>query len=300
MSYIGHTIETGALQPLDPTLTALAALDATVGQLNQTGEDTFNKLSYPPTTYFDIGASVTANALTVTLEPCVLSFRNASYSNGSYTMRTIPSQLSLTVTSGSTLGTINAVTARLIVIAIDNDGTVELAIGNLSGGLDLTETFLVTTTAEGGTGTADAKNVIYSAVARTAVPFRVVGYIDITQATAGTWVTAPEKVVGGTPHSLSSLTGLGVGQSWQTPAGRALGTTYYNTTGKPILVSVRTSSTVTTGCQAFVDDLEIAFNQISVSGSTNNQSVSAIVPPGSSYRFTAGAGGSLSTWRELR
>jgi hypothetical protein len=102
----------------------------------------------------------------------------------------------MTVSNGSTLGTASGILAKLAVLAIDNAGTVELAVVNANAYGLLDERSLISTTAEGGTGTADSGTVIYSTIARTSVPFRIVGYVESTQATAGAYVTAPSNIAG--------------------------------------------------------------------------------------------------------
>jgi hypothetical protein len=102
----------------------------------------------------------------------------------------------MTVSNGSTLGTASAILAKLAVLAIDNAGTVELAVVNANAYGLLDERNLISTTAEGGTGTADSGTVIYSTTARTSVPFRIVGYIELTQATAGAYATSPSNIAG--------------------------------------------------------------------------------------------------------
>jgi hypothetical protein len=82
----------------------------------------------------------------------------------------------------------------LVVLAINHAGTIEAAVVNIAGGRDLSETGLISTTAISGSATAN--NVIYSTTARTSVAYRVVGYVESTQATAGTWATAPSTVQG--------------------------------------------------------------------------------------------------------
>lgn len=143
-----------------------------------------------------ITATVASNALTITLNPTVLDFRSATLSSGAVNTRAINSAISLTISSGSTLGTVNGVQSRIVVLAIDNAGTVELATVNIAGGNQLDETNLITTVAEGGAGGADIANVIYSTTVRTNVPYRVVGFVESTQVTAGTWATAPTLVQG--------------------------------------------------------------------------------------------------------
>ena len=143
-----------------------------------------------------ITASVATNILTFGLNPCSLDFRSSTASSGATTTRQVTSAISMTVSNGSTLGTTSAVASKLAVLAIDNAGTVELAVVNedIYGLLD--ERLLISTTAEGGTGTADSGTVIYSTTARTSVPFRIIGYIQSTQATAGAWATSPSNVAG--------------------------------------------------------------------------------------------------------
>lgn len=143
-----------------------------------------------------ITASVGSGALTLTLNPTSLDFRSSTLGSGTVNTRTVTSAISLVISNGSTLGTVNATMSRIALLAIDNAGTVELAAVNIAGGNNLDETTLISTTAEGGAGAADSANVIYSTTARTNVPFRVVGYIESTQATAGTWATAPSTIQG--------------------------------------------------------------------------------------------------------
>lgn len=149
-----------------------------------------------------VSASVAANALTVGLNPCLLDFRSATLTVGVPNVRAVPAALSLVVPSGATLGTTNAVAARLILLAIDNAGTIELAIVNQAGGVKLDESGLVsTTTISAG---ATSASTIYSTTGRTNVPYRVVGFVDITETTAGTWATAPTVVQGNGGNAMAS------------------------------------------------------------------------------------------------
>jgi len=143
-----------------------------------------------------IGATVAANAMTITLNPTVLDFRSTTAGSGTVSTVVLSSAATLVISSGSTLGTSNGVASTIAVLAINNAGTIEVAAINLSGGVDLSETGLISTTAEGGLGGADSINVIYSTTARTNVAYRVVGIITSTQATAGSWATAPSLIQG--------------------------------------------------------------------------------------------------------
>lgn len=168
-----------------------------------------------------ITATVAANALTIDMAATYLDFRSATLGSGTISTL-LADPTALVVSSGSTLGTANATISKLAVLAINNAGTVELAVVNMAGGFDLSETGLVTTTAEGGAGGADSAAIAYSTTARTSVPYRVVGYIESTQATAGTWATAPSTIQGAGGSALSGLGSLSVSASGYTKLSNGL------------------------------------------------------------------------------
>lgn len=241
-----------------------------------------------------ISASVAGNALTLTLNPTILDFRSSTLASGTVNTRLVNAAISVTVSSGSTLGTVNSQAARLAALAIDNAGTVELAVVNLAGGNNLDETTLISTTAEGGAGAADSANVIYSTTARSNVPFRVVGFIDITETTAGTWASAPTTIQGAGGQALAAMSSVGYGQTWQNVLGsRAVNVTYYNTTGRPIIVSISAAASV---------NIDVLCNGVAVS-QTNSSSFQSqhtfIAPPGASYIWNS-ASGTIAKWAELR
>jgi hypothetical protein len=228
-----------------------------------------------------ISASVAGNAMTISATALSLDFRSTTLGSG--TVTTVSgTPANLVISSGSTLGTVNAIASRIVVIALNNAGTIELAAVNISGGNQLDETNLISTTAEGGAGAADSANVIYSTTARTSVAYRVIGFIDSTQATAGTWATAPSTIQGYGGQALAAMSSIGYGQTWQSVT-RTNGTTYYNTTGKPILLIVSYNSiasvTVTVGGVTAVT--------AATDGSNSYRAVSVIVPNGLAYVITA-------------
>lgn len=321
-----------------------------------------------------ITASVSANALTVTLNPTLLDFRSPTLASGAVNTVPIPNALSLTVPSGVSLATIPTQSSRFVLLALYNGGNPVLGISNLFG-TNLDETTLInsnpiattctftgaiavttgilTLTAVGtgtvaigmslaGTGipsgitapsnvyikslltgtlgavgstyqtnttiavastvlTGSAGVGVYSASAVTASPFRVVGFLDSTQAVAGTWAAAPTALQGSGGEALTALSSLGYGQTWQNvTASRVLGTVYYNTTGKPIFVNVNINGSPTAGyVNLYVDGIWLGRNGASAiaSGSLFG-TVSGVVPNGSSY-YANGTGG-LDTWAELR
>ena len=194
---------TGTITTVNSTTVSATTVNATT--VTATGTVTAETLTFegggsltkpPESAIKPITASVAANALTVTLNPTTLDFRSATLTSGTVVSRLVSSAISVVVSSGSTLGTTSAVQSRIAVLAIDNAGTVELAVVNIAGGISLTEIGVINTTAEGGAGAADSASVIYSTTARTGVAYRVVGYIESTQATAGTWDTAPSTIQG--------------------------------------------------------------------------------------------------------
>lgn len=247
-----------------------------------------------------IGASVGSNALTLTLNPTSLDFRANSMTSGVVNSRTVGSAISLVVPAGATLGTINGQQARLALLAIDNAGALELAVANLAGGLNLDETTLISTTAI--SAAANSASTIYSATARSNVPFRVVGYIDITQAAAGTWASAPTVVQGQGGQALAALQSLGFGQTMQNVTGsRAKGATYYNTTGRPIALMIGLY-TPSTSVMTVLAVNGVDCQEHGGSGSSIRSSMFAVVPAGGNYSLREGAGSSSTVdyWVELR
>lgn len=242
-----------------------------------------------------ISASVGSNALTISASALSLDFRSATLGSGAVT-KVSGTPSNLVISSGSTLGTVSGQQSDIAVLAINNAGTIELAAVNIAGGVNLDETGVISTTAEGGAGAADSATTVYSTTARTNVAYRVIGVIRSTQTTAGTWAAAPSLIQGAGGNALTAMQSVGYGQTWQDVIGsRSANTTYYNTTGKPIMVSVSTLYATTVS--------SIVVGGVTVSRTVSNGtspygSAMTIVPPGASYSFSSG--GSASAWAELR
>ena len=186
------------------------ASTATSGQvLTSNGDDTssYADPSAAPSNSYEISnlgiaASVSASALTIALKqadgssdattgnPVKVGFRTATIGSGAYTQREITSSLSMTVSSGSTLGTKSATAHYIYLYAIDNAGAVELAVTMTQ----VDEGVLQTTVAEGGAGAADLNRNLYSTTARTDVPVRLIARLKSTQTTAGTWAAVPTAI----------------------------------------------------------------------------------------------------------
>jgi hypothetical protein len=105
--------------------------------------------------------------------------------------------------------------------------------------------------------------------------------------------------------SAQDVGGVGTGsQTWQSLIGsRVSGTTYTNTTGKPIMVNAHgiTGGAGNAGLQGYVDGLLIASNVPYANSANYGGLVSMIVPNGSNYSVNwGGSSGSLTLWAELR
>lgn len=190
---------------------------------------------------FTAVANTPANGVTITIPAGSLQFRSTTLNSGTPVTRSIASPISLVISSGSTLGAVSAVASRIAVLAIDNAGTVEVAAVNVAGGVDLSETGLISTTAEGGAGGADSATVIYSTTARSNVAYRVIGFYDETQATAGTHVSALTLVqgVGGVANLNKSVTSGDLA----VPAASSVTTFAHGLSGVPAKVKVNLKCT---------------------------------------------------------
>jgi hypothetical protein len=170
----------------------------------------------------------------------------------------------------------------------------ELAVTNISGGSSLDETGVISTTLIAAA--SNSATLYYSTTARTGVAYRVVGYVESTQATAGTWATAPSTLQGYGGQALAAMSSLGYGQTWQSVS-RVNGTTYYNTTGKPITANVSVSTS------AYGQSMIVTIGGVAVTNNaamnTYNQSATNIIPTGMSYVYS-GTNAGIAAAFELR
>lgn len=246
-----------------------------------------------------ISASVGSNALTLNLANTSLDFRSATLTSGAVNSAVATGALSLTVAAGATLGTVNTVQAQLAILVLYNAGTPVLAVVNMAGGVNLDETTLISSTAL--SGSSNSASTVYSTAGVTSSPFRVVGYINITEATAGTWATAPSLIQGEGGQALVGQQTLGMGQTWQdVTASRVIGTLYYNTTARPISVLISLQYNSAGWSNVYVNGLKIGYTVSSYATSAVT-GVFFIVPPGQSYELTNNTGTpTLDIWAELR
>jgi hypothetical protein len=150
---------------------------------------------------FAITATVAASALTVALKgadgndpsatnPVDIAFRNATATTGTPSFVAATAATSVVVSSGSTLGHKSAIPHFIYVYALNNAGTIELAVSSVR----FDDGSVQSTTAEGGGGAADSNRVLYSTTARANVAVRLLGRLTSTQAAAGTWATAISEI----------------------------------------------------------------------------------------------------------
>ncbi|MBL8518182.1 MAG: hypothetical protein JNM76_14570 [Betaproteobacteria bacterium] len=129
-----------------------------------------------------------------------VAFRSATAGNGDYSILEITAALSVTIPSTATMGMSNSVPARLWLVLFNDAGTARLGVINtqLTDGIaaladnDLRSSTLMDTA-------SDNAGVIYTGAAVTSKAMRVLGYLEYTLATAGTWNTAPSIVRQYTP-----------------------------------------------------------------------------------------------------
>jgi hypothetical protein len=155
-------------------------------------------------------ASVGSNALTITLsgkdsaDPSSTNkvrvpFRNVTAATGDFAQVVVSAATTLTVSSGSTLGTFDGTAFRLWIVGFNDGGTFRLgAINCLSGTsiYPLSAWGIASSTAEGGAGASDSAQVFYTGTAVTSKAYTVLGYMtwETGLTTAGTWDAVPTRI----------------------------------------------------------------------------------------------------------
>lgn len=146
--------------------------------------------------------SVSANALTINLvnaagsnasstSPVTIDFRNATAATGTPVSAQVTGALSVVVASGATLGGQSGIASYIYVWALNNAGTIELAVsGNQIQSID--EGSIITTTAMSGASTRS--DTLYSTSGRANVAIRLLGRMKVSEAAAGTWASNPSEI----------------------------------------------------------------------------------------------------------
>jgi len=153
----------------------------------------------------------------------------------------------------------------------------------------------------------DADFAYLSGLISTDPQFNSIGVGTAASGVAGSIVTTNAVTVG-TSVIFPSLTAQtdaapGYGQTWQNvTASRAAGTTYTNTTTKPITVSIGLQS-ITNADQAVfsVNGVTVWIGQTNTPGGNYYAGISIIVPIGATYLLTFNTGPyGIDSWAELR
>lgn len=303
-SISGLTIKTSTATP-DASETVKGKVELATNAETVTGTDTV-RATHPAGVKAAIDAarvsnlqSITvaaaSNALTGTYNGGTLAFRSGTLGTGTPTVLPLGS-LSLTIPTGATLGSINAVSARYVWAVANNGGAGVLCVANISGGLQMDETNLISPTTISAGATSSATWYSASSVAANSA-YRIIGFSDSTQATAGTYATQPSLVQGVGGQALAALSSLGYGQTWQSVT-RVAGTTYYNTTGKPIVLSIN----YTHNSGTLTITINGAVVPVVSGGSTSSpaHNIQIIVPVGASYLITNTGTETINSVFELR
>lgn len=126
-----------------------------------------------------------------------IGFRDATAGTGAYSVLEITAATSIVLSSGSTLGATSGIAFRLWLVGFDDAGTFRLGVIKCAltdGVYPLQDNILESSTAEGGAGAADSSGVIYTGTAVTSKAMRVLGYLEYTLTTAGTWDAVPSTI----------------------------------------------------------------------------------------------------------
>ena len=106
----------------------------------------------------------------------------------------------------------------------------------------------------------------------------------------------------GAAPSWATAGGYGVGQTLTnfSSSGRAMGTTYTNSTGKPISVMFNPVASGSLFCSALIDGNVVEFQQFTPSGGGGCAAFFIMVPNGSTYQMRNDGNANLSNWYEWR
>lgn len=98
----------------------------------------------------------------------------------------------------------------------------------------------------------------------------------------------------------TAYTPIGAGQTWQNLTGsRVVGTTYTNSTGRTICISLQATMGGTTGfARISVGSTSVAYMSNTVPSNSVQNTIFAIVPSGATYVVTSNS--IINVWAELR
>ena len=146
-------------------------------------------------------AGVSGNALTLNLlgtnlqspsitNPVFIPFRDSTSANGDAFSRQVVAPLSITIPSGATLGLFSVVTQYLYLWAVDNAGTVSLAVSGSWRFCNSESIQNITAITSSATG----NKVLYGPAALTGKAVRLLARFTVTQTSIGTWAALPTEI----------------------------------------------------------------------------------------------------------
>lgn len=141
--------------------------------------------------------SVGGSALTIAMKnatgsdptsssPVSLGMRSPTLNLGTFNIRKVMSANSIVIPSGATLGLESGSDGYIFVYALDNGGTIEMAVSSIW----RDDSLLGTTTT---ISSASDDNGFYSATGRTSVPFRLIGRFRYSTNPNGTYSAIPDE-----------------------------------------------------------------------------------------------------------
>lgn len=223
--------------------------------------------------------SIAANAMTIALkqadgttDPAAapanvsLSFRSATATSGAYNIRSVTSALSIVIPSGASLGQVSGMNQYVWIYALDNAGTVELAVSGVEVFAD--GSIQSTTAISAG---ATSGSVLYSTTARTNVPIRIIGRALVNEVTAGTWASNASTVTIN-PLIVPTITSLVAYTPVFTGLGTVAASSFYSCR---IGSNLRVIGSYTTGTPtAVIAQIALGFN-----GTSGNVTIAPIAVP---------------------
>jgi hypothetical protein len=200
VSFDGTANITITATPTDGTVTASKLASSALGfsMVNGTFVPSNNG------TALTIAIKTFAGADPSSSDPVLILFRNVTAATGDFTVITLTAATSFTVSSGSTLGTVNGQPFRIWIVGFNDGGTFRLGFINCLTGSDavgwniypLSGWGIASSTAEGGAGAADSAHVFYTGTAVTSKPYVILGWFSYESglSTAGTWNANPTRI----------------------------------------------------------------------------------------------------------
>src|SRR5580765_70256 len=209
--------------------------------LQNSSQSAINSPSFAGYSGAQITAVASSGSLVVTLlAGCTINFRSATQTSGAIVPVYIPSNLTITVPSGATLGMQSGSgrTSNISVLVAYNAGSPILCVMNSLTGVAEINTQTVTAVS----GSSNSNNSIYGSSSAANTPVAVVGAIAVTQTTAGTFDSPTSVSSAGFGASNLAVVGMAGANPNTVTGSRAVNTWYYNTTGAPIIVQIEMSA----------------------------------------------------------